>query len=79
MDEASLRGIARRTSGAYFRAEDERALAEIYDQIDELEKTEITTDTYMEYHERFRRFVLPAVALLLIEVLLLGTRFRKLP
>ncbi len=79
MDESTLRGIARRTSGAYFRAEDEQALAEIYQQIDELETTEITTDTYMEYHERFRLFVLPAVALLMLEVVLLGTRFRKLP
>ncbi len=79
MDESSLRGIAQRTSGAYFRAEDEEALSEIYSRIDELEKTEITTDTYMEYHERFRAFVLPAVALLLLEVLLLGTRFRRLP
>lgn len=79
MDEESLRGIAERTSGAYFRAEDEQALGEIYDQIDELEKTEITMDSYMEYHERFRGFVLPAVLLLLFEVVLLGTRFRKLP
>jgi Ca-activated chloride channel family protein len=79
MDEASLRGIAQRTAGAYFRAEDEQALAEIYSEIDELETTEITTDTYMEYQERFRRFVMPAVALLLLEVGLLGTRFRKLP
>ncbi len=79
IDERGLREIAAITGGAYFRAEDRQALAAIYDEIDQLEKTEITTHTYMEFHERFRAFVVPAVALLVLEVLLLGTRFRKLP
>jgi len=35
--------------------------------------------SYMEYNERFRWFVMPAVVLLLLEIVLLGTRFRKLP
>ena len=52
---------------------------EIYDQIDRLETTEITTESYMEYDERYRLLVLPALGLLLLETLLLGTRFRKLP
>jgi Ca-activated chloride channel family protein len=79
IDEETLEEIAERTGGAYFRAEDTSALASIYTEIDELETTEITSNTYMEYNERFRFFVLPAVALLLFEVVLLGTRFRKLP
>ena len=33
----------------------------------------------MEYDERYRALVLPALGLLLLETLLLGTRFRKLP
>ncbi len=79
IDEAGLREIATITSGAYFRAEDRDALAAIYDEIDQLEKTEITTHTYVEFHERFRAFILPAAVLLVLEVALLGTRFRKLP
>jgi Ca-activated chloride channel family protein len=79
IDEETLRRIALMTGGKYFRAEDREALASIYDEIDQLEKTEITTHTYMEYNERFRGFVLPALGLLLLEVFLLGTRFRKLP
>jgi hypothetical protein len=35
--------------------------------------------SYMVYEERFRWFVIPAVALLLVEIALLGTRFRRLP
>jgi len=79
IDDTMLEEIARRTGGAYYRAEDQEALRSIYDEIDQLERTEITTNTYMEYNERFRWFLLPAVALLLFEVVLLGTRFRKLP
>ncbi len=79
IDEVTLRRIAGATGGEYFRAEDERALQEIYQQIDQLEKTEITMSSYMEYNEQFRWFVIPALALLLLEVVLLGTRFRKLP
>jgi Ca-activated chloride channel family protein len=79
IDEESLRRIAAATGGRYFRAEDTPALASIYEEIDRLEKTEITMQSYMEYNERFPWFVLPAVALLIGEVVLLGTRFRKLP
>ncbi len=79
IDEEAMTRIAETTGGAYFRAEDERALAEIYDQIDELERTEITTLSYMEYDERFTWFVVPALLLLLLELILLGTRFRKVP
>ena len=79
IDEETLREIAERTGGLYFRAEDTGALKSIYEEIDEMEKTEIQTSSYMEYNEQFRRFLIPALALLLLEVVLLGTRYRKLP
>ncbi len=79
IDEKTLLEIAQRTGGKYFRAEDIEALEEIYAEIDELEKTEITMSSYMEYNEQFRWFVIPALLLLMLEILLLGTRFRKLP
>ena len=79
IDEDTLRAIAERTGGLYFRAEDTGALKSIYEEIDEMETTEIETSSYMEYNEQFRRFLIPALALLVLEVVLLGTRFRKLP
>ena len=79
IDEETLLEIAERTGGLYFRAEDTGALKSIYEEIDEMEKTEIQTSSYMEYNEQFRRFLIPALALLLLEVVLLGTRYRKLP
>lgn len=79
IDEETLTAMAETTGGAYFRAVDKDALQAIYDRIDRLEKTEITLNTFTEYDERFHRFVIPALALLILEVVLLGTRFRKLP
>ncbi|MEM9292951.1 MAG: VWA domain-containing protein [Acidobacteriota bacterium] len=79
IDEETLRTIAETTGGKYFRAEDDDALLTIYREIDELETTEITLDTYTQYDERFDWFVLPALTLLLLEVGLLSTVLRRLP
>ena len=79
IDEPTLREIANTTHGAYFRAEDGKGLESIYAQIDQLEKTEIEIKSYMEYNERFGWFVIPALVLLLTEIVLLGTRLRKIP
>jgi Ca-activated chloride channel homolog len=79
LDEAGLKAVAERTGGAYFRAEDTEGLTQITQSINELEKTEIQSLSYMEYDERYPMLVWPAVFLLLLELLLLGTRLRRLP
>ena len=79
LDQKTLHDIATLTGGKMFRAEDAKALGAIYDEINALEKTEIETLSYMEYNEQFHWFVLPAILLLLLEMLLLGTRLRKIP
>ncbi len=79
IDEPMLTEMAKLTGGAYFRAEDGTALAAIYDQIDQLEKTEIVTRSHVERLDRYTWFVVPALALLVLEIVALGTRFRKLP
>lgn len=79
IDEETLATMAELTGGRAFRAEDRQGLEEIYAQIDELERTEIEETKYMEYDERFALLVWPALALLLLEVLLLATRFRRVP
>ena len=79
IDDKALTQVAKTTGGMYFRAEDQAALAQVYDQIDQLEKTKIESNHHMEYDERFSWFVVPSVVLVLIELLLLGTRLRKLP
>ncbi|WP_338732393.1 vWA domain-containing protein [Mangrovimonas cancribranchiae] len=77
IDEDLLKEIAEVTGGRYFRATNNQKLAEIYDEINKLEKTEIEEFKYYNYQEKFRPLVLLAGLLLLLEVLLRHTIFRS--
>jgi Ca-activated chloride channel family protein len=79
IDEQTLRLIAKTTGGRYFRATDTAALHNIYAEIDRLEKTTHVAEQYQEYAERFGWFLLPALALLLLEIVLVTTRLRTIP
>lgn len=79
LDEAILKKIASATGGTYFKATNTEALAEIYRQIDRMEKTTIETKEYTEYRELFHPFLLAGLALLLLEVVLTNTRLRRIP
>ena len=79
LDEKTLRQIAQITGGQYFRATDTVSLEKIYEQIDEMEKTEAKIKEYMEYEELFHWFAIPGLLLLLVEFTLANTRFRKIP
>ena len=79
LDEAILKKIAATTGGTYFKATNTEALAEIYRQIDQMEKTTIETKEYTEYKELFHPFLLGGLALLLLEVVLANTRLRRIP
>jgi Ca-activated chloride channel homolog len=79
IDEETLTEIANRTGGKYYRAGNTEELATIYDEIDQLEKTEIEVKKYQQYAELFPWFVLPALGLLLLETLLAHTIWRRLP
>jgi len=74
-----LREVAERTGGKYFRATSGEKLEEIYREIGELEATEIKSEVHVDYSERFAFFLWPGLALLLVEMLLANTRFRRLP
>lgn len=77
IDEDLLKEIAKVTGGKYFRATDNEKLAEIYDEINKLEKTEIEEFKYYNYEEKYRPLVLLAGMLLLLELLLRFTIFRS--
>ncbi|WP_417872354.1 vWA domain-containing protein [Xanthomarina gelatinilytica] len=77
IDEELLKEIAKVTGGKYFRATDNEKLAEIYDEINKLEKTEIEEFKYYNYEEKYRPLVLLAGMLLLFELLLRFTIFRS--
>ena len=77
LDEPTLRRIAGATGGAYFRATDESKLKAIYRTIDEMEKTAEGTRRVVQVQD-LSGFVLFAGALLLMgELLLRNTIFRR--
>ena len=53
LDEDTLKAIAERTGGAYFRARDAEALANIYEQLDELEPVESDQEAIRPVDELF--------------------------
>ena len=79
LDEDTLREIATKTGGRYFRATDTEALKNIYKQIDEMEKTQVKIKEYMEYEELFMYFLIPGLCLLLLETISANTRLLKIP
>jgi Ca-activated chloride channel family protein len=79
VDEKTLQKIAEMTNGQYFRATNNRALKEIYEQIDKLEKTRVEVKAYRSYTQLFYDWVKIGLAALLLEFLLTGTVLRKLP
>jgi Ca-activated chloride channel family protein len=79
IDEKLLRLIAQETGGLYFRARDNEDLRNIYAEIDKLEKSRIEVTTLKRYTERFFPFAFAAAALLILELILRYTLFRKFP
>jgi Ca-activated chloride channel family protein len=79
IDEETLRAIADKTGGKYFRATDEANLADIYREIDRLERTKINEFRYLQYHEHYRPFVLGALGLLVVAAISSFTYFRRIP
>lgn len=79
IDEDLLKEIARITGGRYFRATDRTSLEQIYAEIGELEKTKIEVKEYTRYKELFIPYLSLALGLMMLEIVLANTRFRKLP
>lgn len=79
IDEDTLKKIASITGAEYFRATDTDSLRKIYSQIDRLEKTKIEEKGYMEYNELFPYFLIPALILIILEIILSNTFLRKIP
>lgn len=79
IDEKLLKAIATETGGKYFRAKDNTGLENIYKEIDKLEKSKVEISTITRYTEKFFPYVMIALALLLIELVLRFTVFKKFP
>jgi Ca-activated chloride channel family protein len=78
LDEVTLQKVAVATGGRYFRAGPaEMELDELFSELDKLEKKEMEGRLFTQFEERFQYFLLPALAFLLLELVLPETRRRR--
>ncbi|HEY3012334.1 MAG TPA: hypothetical protein VGJ36_06295, partial [Gemmatimonadales bacterium] len=78
-DEATLRRMAERTGGRYYRATDPQALDRVMDQIDRAERIDVHVGETRDYRELFPFFLVPGLLLLVLETGLGATWLRSLP
>jgi Ca-activated chloride channel homolog len=79
IDEDTLQKIAQMTGGKYYRADNAEKFQAIYAEIDKLEKTEAEVKKYAHHNELFAWLIPPGLGLLLLELLLSHTIWRRLP
>ena len=79
IDTKTLSEIAVATDGDFYRATNTKELRNIYHEIDKLEKSKLNVKKYSKRYEAYQPFAIAAVILLLLEILLRITVFRKLP
>jgi Ca-activated chloride channel family protein len=70
VDRETLEGIAEKTGGAFFMAETLDGLKEVYDQINELEKSEVKVKNYEQWRDLFPWFLLLGGGLLILEMVI---------
>ena len=79
IDETLLSEIASATGGRYFRATDNTKLAEIYSEINKMEKARTTVDSFPVYKELFGRYALAALLAILLGLFINWFVIRRLP
>ena len=79
LDEKTLKKVAKKGGGKYFRAADTKQLDEIYDMIDREEKTEVKVKEFFHFRELYPYLLVPALILLVLETFLRTTFLRKIP
>jgi Ca-activated chloride channel family protein len=79
IDEDTLREMAKRTGGKYYRADNTEAMKKIYEEIDKFERTEADVKKFQRYQELFKWFVLAGLSFFGLEMVLGNTVWRRLP
>jgi len=78
-NEAGLKEVARIADGKFYRATDTKSLEQIYEEIDKLEKSTVSVKKYQEYRDLFPACIMAGCGLLLAQILLSQTLWKKLP
>jgi len=67
------------TGGKYFRATGNKVLAEVFDEIDKLEKTELDVRHFSHTEDNYLIWALLALGLFTLEIVLRQTYLRTIP
>jgi len=79
VDEQLMRKIAEQSGGHYYRVSDENSLAEVYREIESLEKSHVGARDFIDYQEAHLGFLALGIAILFAELALGATVFRRTP
>lgn len=79
IDYKTLQDIATTTNGNFYRAASRSELAQIYHDIDKLEKSKLSTSSYAKLYDIYQPFAFAAMISLLLEIFLRLTVFRRIP
>ncbi len=79
VDEPAMKQVAELTGGKFYRATDTQSLRDVYADIDRFEKTTRTIKSFSHHDEQFAWFAVPGLALVLAQLGLSATRFRRVP
>ena len=79
VDEATLRSVSETTGASYFRATDPNGLKDIYELIGRLEKSKMAEIRYTRVDDLWLPFIAGAFALLIVEIILSNSIFRRFP
>lgn len=79
VDVATLREIASTADGQFYRATNTEELKQIYRDIDKLEKSQLDVKKFSKKYDAYQPFALAALVLMLLEILLRMTVFRRIP
>lgn len=79
VDTATLRMVADETGGFFREADNAESLLDVYKEIDTMEKSEIESIRFVDYRESFLWLALTGFLLIICEVLLRNTVFRRIP
>jgi Ca-activated chloride channel family protein len=78
-NEAGLKEVAQISGGQFFRATDTNSLEQIYADIDKMEKSTVSVKKYQQYRDLFPVCLMAGAGVLLAELLLSQTIWKKLP
>jgi Ca-activated chloride channel family protein len=78
-NETGLREVAKIADGKFFRATDTKSLEQIYADIDKMEKSTVTVQKYQQYRDLFPACIMAGCGLLVAQILLGQTAWKKLP